>query len=223
MNYDHNCSYYNHTTRHGGKNKVEYLKALFLHMWHRLCHDIGFQCQNQEVVEAFQIYVRQQVAAITIGKHVRGWLVKCQMQRRGLKTTPKDTEERMHNYAIIGQFISEGSIVTPHPPATLFSGMHDISFAGKFPGLWRASEQSVTSFIMRRPKKRYPRMWKALLITIISLWNTSFYMIPLKTSQECPVKIMWCGAIAWSKPIHYQTKACSEETLCMLQNHVFPH
>ena len=46
MNYDHNCFYYNHTTRHGGKNKVEPLKALFLHMWRRLCHDIEFQCQD---------------------------------------------------------------------------------------------------------------------------------------------------------------------------------
>ena len=49
------------------------------------------------------------------------------------KLPPKDTEERMHNYAIIGQFISEGSIVTAHPPASLFSGMHDIHFVWTVP------------------------------------------------------------------------------------------
>ena len=183
MNYDHNCFYYNHTTRHGGKNKVEPLKALFLHMWRRLCHDIEFQCQDQEVVEAFQLYVKQQVAAVTIGKYVRGWLVRCQMQRRGLKTAPKDKVERIHNYAIIGQFISEGSIVTPQSPAPLFSGMTFI-LCGSVPKF--KNKRCTQSDVCRMIKDNGGRVRKKVPGSLKGQSTKRYFILYEKTSKKVP-------------------------------------
>ena len=66
FNYEHNRFYYGHTTRHGGNTRCEPLKALFLHMWRRICYDVRFNTRtaatkkgHQPLINLFPIIVLQ--------------------------------------------------------------------------------------------------------------------------------------------------------------------
>ena len=160
MNYDHNCFYYNHTTRHGGKNRVEPLKALFLHMWRRMCHDIEFQSQNSDVVEGFQLYIKQNIAAFTINKHIRGWLVRRRLQRKGIISDPQNKQERMHNFAVTSQLIAGEKVHTQKHELQMFAGMTFV-LTGSVPKFRnkRCSQADVSRMIKKhdgRVRKKVP-------------------------------------------------------------------
>ena len=84
MNYDHNCYYYSHTTRHGGTNNTEPLKAIFLNTWRQVCYQIEFESDNKfasweiltllwfecRISENYQLCERLAVAK---KKHKKNW------------------------------------------------------------------------------------------------------------------------------------------------------
>ena len=82
-NYDHNCFYYNHTTRHGGRHKVEPIMAILNNMYKRLSYSIQQDTTPDGIsaAEAFCQYKVRHMAACKLQKHVRGWLVR-QILRR---------------------------------------------------------------------------------------------------------------------------------------------
>jgi hypothetical protein len=87
-NYLHNCFYYQHTTRHGGKTKTEPLVALLSNMWKNLRYEITAlgNSDNADAVDAasaFTTYCKQHVAAATIQKAYKGFLIRQRLKAAG--------------------------------------------------------------------------------------------------------------------------------------------
>ena len=183
MNYDHNCFYYNHTTRHGGKNRVEPLKALFLHMWRRMCHDIEFQSQNSDVVEGFQLYIKQNIAAVTINKHIRGWLVRRRLQRKGIISYPQNKQERMHNFAVTSQLIAGEKVHTQKHELQMFAGMTFV-LTGSVPKFRnkRCSQADVSRMI----KKHGGRVRKKVPGSLKGRSTKQYFILYEKSSKKVP-------------------------------------
>ena len=62
-NYLHNCFYYQHTTRHGGKGKYDPTIAVFSSLWKRLAYEINNNTDSDNVSVFFNSYVERHVAA----------------------------------------------------------------------------------------------------------------------------------------------------------------
>ena len=117
LNYEHNRFYYGHTTRHGGNTRCEPLKALFLHMWRRICYDVHFKdSSNKEVASAFDQFVFHHCAATTIQKYARGWLVRKKLPERGFLQEPQTPEDRLTNYQAIASLLPD-SVVSEGQPS----------------------------------------------------------------------------------------------------------
>lgn len=73
-NYDHNCFYYQHTTRHGGRQKIDPILSLLRTMWKNLCYNIvtgdGSKA-SQMAAEAFLSYKRKHLSASIIQRWYR--------------------------------------------------------------------------------------------------------------------------------------------------------
>ena len=130
MNYDHNCFYFGHTTRHGGRNKVEPLKALFHHTWRQICYDIAKS--DVDVASAFTQFCDEHRAAVTITRFMRGWLVRKKMAREGVVSNSADKAQRLHNYSVISSYLKDQTRVPHSCERSLFAGTSFI-LAGPVP------------------------------------------------------------------------------------------
>ena len=72
LNYTHNIHYFQHTTRHGGKNLVDPQLSILITMYRNLSYEI----MNSESCEDFKKYVRKHIAACKIQAMFRGHLIR---------------------------------------------------------------------------------------------------------------------------------------------------
>jgi hypothetical protein len=79
-NYVHNCYFYQHTTRNGGRDKLDPMLALFQNMWRNLRYTITHQ--NPECPAAkqsgteFLTYCSRHTAAVTVQRAFGGYFVR---------------------------------------------------------------------------------------------------------------------------------------------------
>jgi hypothetical protein len=82
LNYMHSRHYYQHTTRHGGKDKLDPHHALLSAMFRKLAYEIS-TCGNEQVVQLFEDYVKQHTAASRIQAVYRGHRVRKSLASHG--------------------------------------------------------------------------------------------------------------------------------------------
>ena len=128
MNYDHTCYYFSHTTRHGGLNSTEPLKALFLNMWRHICicYQVEFKSDNEIASSAFLQYCEQNVAVLTISRHVRGWLLRKKLVKHGGYMAPATIPEKLENLKIAAKILDSEPLVSADiaaKDAAMFAGI----------------------------------------------------------------------------------------------------
>ena len=90
--YLHNCFYFQHTTRHGGRVKQDPILSLFQACWNRLFHDIeqytlSIDPEEQEVGQLFLAYCTCHRAANVIQRHFR-YLIRNMLKKEGWVLKP---------------------------------------------------------------------------------------------------------------------------------------
>ena len=129
LNYLHNCFYYSHTTRHGGKNTVEPLKALFYSMWRNLCYSIK-ESGDEHAMEALNTMIREHTSATIIQAHFRGFLLRKTLKLKHIVKSGEANVEEITTYNRLEALL--GSIIPSAKGDKLFSGINFV-LAGCIP------------------------------------------------------------------------------------------
>ncbi|KAJ8040128.1 hypothetical protein HOLleu_14336 [Holothuria leucospilota] len=90
VNYDHNRFYFQHTTRHGGKQFSDPFLAIFHNMWRRICFDISSNktFEGQKAAVAFNQFRRRHMAAVCIQRAFR----RCRSGKLETQVRPKTSD-----------------------------------------------------------------------------------------------------------------------------------
>lgn len=122
-NYLHNCFYYNHTTRHGGRNNPDPLLAIFSNMWKRISYNITLDTSEdgKNAASNFSMYKKMHMSACVIQCVVRGWLVRVRLEREGWKWKPKGDQDKLTNRQIALKYVASLNTELPKTSKTLFN------------------------------------------------------------------------------------------------------
>ena len=105
VNYQHNCFYYQHTTRHGGRGNPDPLVAIFQSMWNRLYYSIAQLTlsdneEAREVGHSFIAFCSSHSAASVIQRWFRGYIVRRKLNKAGWTSKPLSGQQRKCNMKI---------------------------------------------------------------------------------------------------------------------------
>ena len=179
-NYYHNCFYYQHTTRHGGKSSFDPHLAIFSSMWKRLCYEVK-NGGNQEAVLAFSDYVQRHVAARKIQKAYRLYAVRSKLKKTGWTEKAQTEEEKKRNRESLAELqMHMSQKVAEIEPKPVLSGKHFI-LSGSVPKYQsrKLTQKDVIDLIIRhggKTRKNVPGSSKGR--------STKKYIILVNTAKE---------------------------------------
>ena len=102
LNYLHNCFYFQHTTRHGGRGKPDPIVAVFQACWNRLYHEITQLSLSEHgadnvVGQSFTAYCTCHTAAAVIQRYFKGYIVRKKLKISGWTLKPMSGQQKKTN------------------------------------------------------------------------------------------------------------------------------
>ena len=101
LNYQHSRHYYQHTTRHGGKDKVDPHLSMFSTMYRKLAYEIKNQNTDEESANGFTLFVQRHTAALKIQTSFRGHMTRRMLTEKGWKWKVENQDDRQRNHDIL--------------------------------------------------------------------------------------------------------------------------
>ena len=151
-NYQHNRFYFQHTTRHGGRQKLDPILATLNNTYKQILYAIesDTSVDGQLAYTKFCTYRDQHMAACFLQKHMRGWFVRRRLNQFGWKLGPKsDAELEQTRNAAVRQLASGPEVsATINESKPIFSSM-SLILCGAMPkfGKRKVSQADVKSMV----------------------------------------------------------------------------
>ena len=105
LNYQHNCFYFQHTTRNGGTGNPDPLVAILQSTWNRLYHSIeqltlSDDEEKREIGHSFISFCTCHTAAAVIQRCFRAYIVRKKLDKVGWTSRPMSGQQRKNNLKV---------------------------------------------------------------------------------------------------------------------------